>query len=139
MFSIIETKILNNIRKASNADFWNLRNTTIHYFRSNEEFEIEDFIEKCLKGYVPEKEDIDMGQLEVKARELPEKFAFDPKFSLVKKAITAKIKKTISLHESIDLVLKGEINPGTISSALNDRQEKGIFIKTSVGFSEFGG
>lgn len=138
-FSIIESKILNIIRKESNIDFWNLRNTTIHYFRSNEEFQIEDYIEKCLDGYVPEKEDLDIEKFVVKARELPTKFAFDPQFSLVKKAITAKIKKTISLHESIDLVLKGEVNPGTIESVRNDRNEKGIFIKTSTGFEEFGG
>ncbi|MFT3920033.1 hypothetical protein [Cloacibacterium sp.] len=138
-FSIIESKILNIIRKESNIDFWNLRNTTIHYFRSNEEFEIEDYIEKCLDGYVPEKEDLDIEKFAMKTRELPTKFAFDSQFSLVKKAITAKIKKTISLHESIDLILKGEVNPGTIESARNDRNEKGIFIKTSTGFDEFGG
>jgi len=138
-FTIIESKILNIIRKESNIDFWNLRNTTIHYFRSKEEFEIEDYIDKCLNGYVPEKEGLDMDKYKDKARDLPAKFAFDPQFSLVKKAITAKIKRTITLHESIDLVLKGEINPGTIESARNDRQEKGIFIKTSTGFEEFGG
>lgn len=137
-FTIIESKILNAIRKESNIDFWNLRNTTIHYFRSNEEFEMEDYIDKCLNGYVPEKEGLDIDKYKGKARELPAKFAFDPQFSLVKKAITAKIKRTITLHESIELVLKGEINPGTIESARNDRQEKGIFIKTSTGYEEFG-
>lgn len=138
-FTIIESKILNAIRKESNIDFWNLRNTTIHYFRSNEEFEMEDYIEKCLNGYVPEKEGLDIDKYKDKARELPAKFAFDPQFSLVKKAITAKIKRIITLQESIDLVLKGEINPGTIESARNERQEKGIFIRTSAGFEEFGG
>lgn len=138
-FTIIESKILNVIRKESNIDFWNLRNTTIHYFRSNEEFEMEDYIDKCLNGYVPEKEGLDIDKYKDKARELPARFAFDPQFSLVKKAITAKIKRTITLHESIDLVLKGEINPGTIESARNERQEKGIFIKTSIGFDEFSG
>ncbi|WP_265427282.1 hypothetical protein [Chryseobacterium sp. YIM B08800] len=138
-FTVIESKILNAIRKESNIDFWNLRNTTIHYFRSNEEFVMEDYIERCLNGYDPEKEGLNMVQYIDKARELPAKFAFDPQFSLVKNAITAKIKRTITLHESIDLVLKGEINPGTIESARNDRQEKGIFIKTSTGFNEFSG
>ncbi|NML71859.1 hypothetical protein HHL23_18955 [Chryseobacterium sp. RP-3-3] len=138
-FTIIESKILNAIRKESNIDFWNLRNTTIHYFRSNEEFEMQDYIDKCLNGYVPEKEGLDIDKYINRAKELPAKFAFDPQFSLVKKAITAKIKRTITLHESIDLVLKGEVNPGTIESARNDRQEKGIFIKTSTGFEEFGG
>lgn len=138
-FTYIEAKILNNIRKESNIDYWNLRNTTIHYFRSNEEFEIEDYIEKCFNGYTPEMDGLNMEKFKITARGLPAKFAFDPKFSLVKKVITAKIKKTITLHENIDLVLKGDINPGTIESAVNGQQEKGIFIKTIEGFKEFGG
>lgn len=137
-FAMIEAKMLNNVRKESNADYWNLRNTTIHYFRSNYEFDIEDYIKKCLSGYEPEIEGLDINKQIEKVRELPFKFKFDSKFSLVKKVITAKIKSTISLHENIDLVLKGEINPQTIQSVINDKQEKGIFIKTSKGYDEFG-
>ncbi|MCT3735626.1 hypothetical protein [Elizabethkingia anophelis] len=138
-FTMIESKILKPIKKESNPDYWNLRNTTIHYFRSNEEFEIDDYIERCLSDYVPEKEGLVIESLKDKVRELPKKFAFDSKFSLIKKAITAKIKSTINLQENIDLVLKGEVNPGVIQVMINEKQEKGIFIKTISGYSEFGG
>ncbi|WP_228376466.1 hypothetical protein [Chryseobacterium sp. JAH] len=136
-FTMIDSKVLIKIKKESNSDYWNLRSTTIHYFRSNEEFDIEDYIEKCFNRYAPEMEGLDINKFKDTIRELPRKQNFDMRFSLVRKAITAKIKSTIKLEENIDLVLKGEVHSGTIEGVMNGNQEKGIFIKTSKGYDEF--
>jgi len=136
-FTMIDSKVLIKIKKESNSDYWNLRSTTIHYFRSNEEFDIEDYIEKCFNRYTPEMEGLDISKFKDTIRELPRKQNFDMRFSLVRKAITAKIKSTIKLEENIDLVLKGEVHSGTIEGVMNGNQEKGIFIKTSKGYDEF--
>lgn len=136
-FTMIDSKVLTKIKKESNPDYWNLRSTTIHYFRSNDEFDIDDYIEKCFNRYTPEFEDLDLNKFKDTIRELPRKQNFDTRFSLVRKAITAKVKSTIKLEENIDLVLKGEVHSGTIEGFVNGNQEKGIFIKTSKGYEEF--
>lgn len=137
-FSMIENKVLNKIKQESKADYWSLRNTTIHYFRSNEEFEMERYIETCINPYTPEKEDLDMNKYINTLKELPEKHKFDSKFSLVKKIITAKIRSIVKLNEDIDLLLKREVNVGdTIQRMENARNEKGIFIKSTEGYNEF--
>lgn len=136
-FTMIDSKVLTKIKKESNPDYWNLRSTTIHYFRSNEEFDLEDYIEKCFSRYTPEMEGLNLDKFKGAIRELPRKQNFDTRFKLVKKVITAKIKSTIKLEENIDLVLKGEVHSGTIEGVMNRNQEKGIFIKTSKGYDEF--
>ncbi|MEZ2338825.1 hypothetical protein AB6735_24455 [Mucilaginibacter sp. RCC_168] len=137
-FNIIDTKILSNIKKESPADHTYLRNSTIRYFRTNQEFTIEKFIETCLEGYervLAGK--VDVASLKQAVRKLPEKFSFDERFDLKPSEITAKIKYAINLTENIDLVIKDEINIESTITAELHHQRKYIRIRSDAGYDAF--
>jgi hypothetical protein len=137
-FNIIDTKVLSKLKKESPADHTYLRNSTIRYFRKNQEFNIDKFIEECFEGYEPvAPEKVNIESIKLAVRKLPEKFSFDERFDLRPSEITAKIKYSINLTENIDLVIKDEINiESTITSELH-YQRKYIRIRSDAGYDAF--
>lgn len=137
-FHIIDTKVLSKIKKLSVPDHTFLRNATIRYFRTNQEFTIEKFIENTFDGYEPaEAGKLDIDEIKKSIRALPEKFSFDERFDLKPSEITAKIKYSIHLNEDIDLVIKDEINiESTITPELI-HQKKFIRIRSDAGYDAF--
>ncbi|MEO6523518.1 MAG: hypothetical protein ABIN91_17680 [Mucilaginibacter sp.] len=137
-FNIIDTKVLSKIKKESPADHTYLRNSAIRYFRTNQEFTIEKFIETCLEGYQPVAAGkVDVESLKEAVRKLPEKFSFDERFNLKPSEITAKIKYAINLTENIDLVIKDEINIESTITAVLHHQRKYIRIRSDAGYDAF--
>lgn len=105
---LIDNKIFKPLEKKHPADYLILRNTMVGYFRSKEEFKVEDFIENTLDGYQPVDAELSIDTLKSKLLTLPEneKREFDSRFSIEKSAINKRvIKKTIKLNEGIELVL----------------------------------
>lgn len=139
-FEVLDSKIFAQIKKKSSTDYYNLRNTSIRYFRSELEFEVDDFIQKCFQGYQPEEDGLVMDDYIEKIKAFPEKHGFDSKFTLNRTVIKAKIKSTVHLSENIDLLLKGEVDIGTtIKGMLDAENRKGVFIRSDIGYDAFKG
>lgn len=137
-FHNIDTNVLSKIKKVSISDHTYLRNATIRYFRTSQEFSIEKFIDACFEGYQPVDPDkVDIEEIKKSIRALPEKFSFDERFELKPSEITAKIKSTIHLTDEIDLVIKDEIDiESTISSEII-ANKKYLRIRSDEGFEAF--
>jgi len=87
-----------------------LKDATINYFRSQEIFEYEEFLENVFKGYEPENSDLDMNRIITKFRELPERNDFDRSFKPVPKEIKSRISRKYAVSDKIDLTLKDSID-----------------------------
>lgn len=137
-FNIIDTKVLSKIRKDSAADHTYLRNSAIRYFRTNQEFNIDKFIENCFENYEPVNSDkVNIDLLKKLIKGLPEKYHFDERFDLKPSEITAKIKYSIKLNDEIDLVIKDEINiEQTVIPEIHHKL-KYIKIRTDSGYDAF--
>ena len=137
-FNIIDTKVLSKIKIDSPADYTYLRNSAIRYFRTSQEFTIEKFIENCFENYEPVRPDkVNVENIKIKIKELPEKFSFDERFDLKPSEITAKIKYSVKLNEDIDLVIKDEINiEQTIFPEIHHKL-KYIRIRSDAGYDAF--
>ncbi|GGB22860.1 nucleoid-associated protein [Mucilaginibacter rubeus] len=137
-FNIIDSKVLSKLKKESPADHTYLRNATIRFFRTNQEFTIEKLIEACFDNYeAVNATKVDIDKIKESIRKLPEKHSFDERFNLKPSEITAKIKYSINLTENIDLVIKDEINiESTITPELHNNR-KYIKIRSDAGYDAF--
>lgn len=138
-FDVLESKILNPIKRKSKADYFNLWNTTVHYFRVKNEFSLDDYVNSVIRDYDPFDGDIDIKDLETKARSLPSKFNFDNRFEITKGLLNKRFKKSIELTPQIDLLLKQDIEDiqNTIQPRLADDGTKWIMIKSDFGYDHF--
>ena len=137
--NILDRKIFNPIKKEYPADHTILRNSAIGYFRNNDEFELSEFVAQTLENYTPIDPDFPKDKVVKKAKELPEKWKFDARFSIVKEEINKKQSNRIPLTEKIELILKDYIsNLGNVIEAEKDAEGvKYIKIKTDVGYDSF--
>jgi hypothetical protein len=140
-FDAIETTILKPLQQKYKADYFHLWNSTIRYFRANEEFSIEDYITNGIGEYLPFDEKLNMETLKTKIRELPKtsKDPFDGRFEIVKKKITKRLRNTIKLTDQIDLHLKQDIpnESKTIIPWLRPDGTKFVMIKSPEGYEYF--
>lgn len=137
-FSMIESKVLNSIKKESSADHTYIRNATIKYFRTTGEFELESYIENCIGDYQPVSTKINIDEIKSKIRELPEKWDFDNRFNLHPPSITARmVKSVVSLDEDLDLVIKNDINFEGKIEAIEKNHRKYLLIRTDKGYEAF--
>ncbi len=132
-------KLLSKYKKKAPSDYYNLRNSTIKYFRTNADFKLEDFLETYIGDYQPEvPEIVNVSQLKSGIRNLPEQKKFDSRFGLIPSKITARIKSTINLTEEIELVIKKDIDiENTIKAYLGSDNQKYIKIRTDEGYDAF--
>lgn len=140
-FDAIETTILKPLNQKHKADYFNLWNSTIRYFRATEEFSIEDYIQNCIGDYLPYDETLNIETLKTKIRELPQthKEPFDSRFEIVKSKITKRLKNTIKLTDQIELHLKQDIpnKESTIIPWLRPDGAKFVMIKSPEGYEYF--
>ena len=109
-YEAIDKHLLGHLKKKYKEDYIHLRNTTIHYMRSEGEFDIDEFADEILgAGYTPVNPDLNMADIIEKVRTFPKRYKFDRKFQKVPKAIKARIKDVIPLGQDIELVLRGYI------------------------------
>ncbi len=136
-FEIIDTKVLNKIKKEHPADHMHLRNATIRYFRTSGEFKLDSYLNDCIGDYIPVDPNLDITNIKSKIRELPEKFSFDDRFDLVPSAISAKIKTTLNLNSNVDLVIKRDIDIEQVITPELINRIKYIRIRTDEGYEAF--
>lgn len=136
-FDYICSKVLSPISKTFPREHLRLWNITVGYMRSDGEFSIDHYADVILGTYHPEDNRLDMASLAEKARELPEKWKFDRRFTKDTSAVKSKFKKEYDLTNDIKLVLNQNIPDldRTIQSFEDDEQNKYIMIRSEVGYS----
>lgn len=137
-FDAIDLKILTPIKTAHKRDYVALRNCMVHYFRSNEEFRLNHFLETAIGDYEPFDNTLNMDEIKNKIREAPNKYKFDNRFEIVKKLIKARFIKDIPLTEQIELRLKEDVpdlESVIFRTVINNR--KYVLIRSDAGYEYF--
>lgn len=109
-FDAIDKGVFTKIKKDYPRDYLYLRNGTVRYFRANETFRMQDFIENGIGDYHPENPALNIAKIKSDIAELPLKKHFDERFSIIRPMLTARILTKIALTPDIDLHLKQDIN-----------------------------
>ena len=135
----IDIRILNPIKERYPADHTILRNSTIRYFRSNEEFDLSRFIDETFSNYEPVDEGFPRDEIIQKIIALPEKYNFDTRFRVEKEEIKKRQVYKIEILENVDLVFKdfGSDMRGIISPGVEEDGKKFIKIYTEIGYNRF--
>ncbi|MDF7815375.1 nucleoid-associated protein [Hymenobacter sp. YC55] len=105
----LDREVLMPLKKKHRVDHEIIRNAMILYVKSNDHFELSDFIQTTVGKYEPEDDSLSVTNLTQALRDLPTKRAnklFDTSFGIVKKEIKARFKRTYAVTEDIDLVIK---------------------------------
>lgn len=140
-FKKLDKHIFNKIRKTHPQEYLELHNSSLRYFRANEAFDIEQFIEGAIGNYTPpEGSTFNVEEWKTKIRELPEKHNFDRQFGIIKSKITAKMKTgKVELTPQIDLNFKEDIPniSDIIHSELREDGNKYVVIKSPKGYEYF--
>jgi hypothetical protein len=136
-FHSIETRILRPLEKKHKADFFNIWNSTIRYFRAKIEFNLDDYLENGIGDYEPFDEKLDIKEIKTKIRELPSKNDFDNRFTIVKKLIHKNLKTSVPLTEQIDLLIKQDVPENVISAYEEQDGTKYVKIKSKEGYEYF--
>lgn len=137
--NVLDSKIFNPIKKEFPSDHTIIRNSTIGYFRNNEEFELNEFINQTFENYTPIDPNFPIKKIVAKIKELPGKWKFDARFNIQKEEINKKQSNRIPLTEKIELILKDYINDldNVIEAKQDAEGNKYIKIKTDVGYEHF--
>jgi hypothetical protein len=107
----LQTKLFNPIKANHRVDYNILRNTTIGYFRTKKEFDIEDFVSSVLENYQTHDPNLEIGKLVEKARTFPQKYKFDQRFSISAENINKRITNQVfPLRPDLELVLKSPVD-----------------------------
>lgn len=142
LWEALEKDILTPIRRKHRADYEIIRNAMILYVKSNERFELNDFIQNTIAGYTPQDQELSVTTMVTALRVLPTKRAanqFDTSFNIIKSEINARSKTTYHVTENIDLVVKTGIE--NFKNDIQSFEQDGIkYLKirtTDEGFKTF--
>ncbi|WP_426349944.1 hypothetical protein ACPWSR_01580 [Alloiococcus sp. CFN-8] len=132
-FRAIESALNRNIKNIAPRDHLLLRNSLIHYFKTNDYIDYDTMVQSTLGNYNPvELEQEKMEKIIDKIKELPEKHKFDKQFSVVSSLINARIRKVYDVCQGIQLKITDAIdNIDETIKAYRDRDgNRYIKIKT---------
>lgn len=134
---MLDMKVFNPIKVDFRSDYTILRNSSVGYFRSHDDFDLTNYINEIFVGYDPVDSAFPLNKCIEKIKELPTKYNFDSRFTISKKDIQKRIIRKIELTDYIQLILSDYIPDGMITSVQNDAGEKCIQIVTSEGYETF--
>jgi len=136
---IMDNKVFGKIKEDFPADHFLLRNSTVGFYKSNEEFDLGVYLDTIWNGYDPVDEGFDKEKWISKLLELPDKWSFDPKFDIVKSEVNKRMLSKVALNEGLDLVIKDHIEniEDTITAELDREGNKFIKIRTDTGYEKF--
>lgn len=107
-FSTIDQVFSRNLKENSPVDYTFLRNNLVGYFRTHNEFFLEDMIETVIGGYQLEKpEGVNIEKIKESIRKLPETKKFDGRFEIT--PINKRIKRIVPATDKIDITIKDHI------------------------------
>ena len=139
---LLDSKVLNKIKKKYKADYTAIRNKAVGYFQSREVFEINGFLDTILNNHKPVDPEFPKTSTIEKVRNLPEKYNFDSQFPISPEEVTSrKVKNKINLTDRMDLILRENIPEleSTVKAFQDDEERKWIAIRTDTGFDHFKG
>lgn len=139
---LLDSKVLNIIRKKYPADHTRIRNKVVGYFQSENQFEMDGFIEATLNNYVAVDPDFPKKNMIEKIKNLPERYNFDSQFPIAEDQVTSrKVKTKINLTDKVDLIIKENVPEleNTIAGYLDNENRKYIIIRTDSGYEHFKG
>lgn len=131
-FTAFHSIISRNVSKHSEADYTQLHNSLLGYFRNRENFSITGVIDEVLSEYVPEnKQKIKTEDLIKKFKDEMKKEKFDTKFKIEKKAIKNRMKKTYKVSDKIEIRISGYIEDlsDKIYASKDDDENRVIVMK----------
>ncbi len=136
---LLDKKIFEPIKKSYPADHTILRNSAIGYFRNNEQFDLDKFVNILFENYTPVDAKLKTSELIDKINKLPEKYDFDKNFSISKDKIKKRQVNKIHLTEQMDLVLKDSIEDlfDIVNAYKDEEGEKYISIRSDSGYHAF--
>ncbi|GAA6528263.1 hypothetical protein LPYR103PRE_02360 [Segatella asaccharophila] len=134
-FKIVKKKILDPIKKEHKQDYLNIRNAVIHYFRSDGDFDVEDFRDNVIGGYHPFDGNLDVEDLKKKIDKISELGTIDNRFQKKPEVIKDKFKETVKLSDDIELHLLQDIQDvDKVIQSGNDNGRKYIKIYSDTGY-----
>jgi hypothetical protein len=138
-FSAIDKAVFTKIKKDHPQDYTYLRNSTVRYFRSNDRFEMQDFLDNVIGNYSPYDTNLNISDLKDKIRELPSKpkSPFDNQFNIIKEKVSAKFLRTVKLTPEIDLHIKSDFAANTILAEVGQDGEKYVRVRSDEGYKFF--
>jgi hypothetical protein len=86
---LLDKKVFTKLKTDFPADHTIIRNSAIRYFRSKDEFEVEDFLNDTFKNYTPINSNF-LGRVDdfkTQIKELPQKWGFDNRFTIEKSEV----------------------------------------------------
>lgn len=136
-FDSIEKEILSPLQRNYKQDYLHLWNLTLGYFRLEGEFNIDHYRDEIISRYQPFDTSLSVSELRTKCNNLPDRGNFDRRFDKDIKGIKGKkLKKTLSLTNEIDLVIKDSVAnmQEVLQGYINDAGEKFLMIKSNKGY-----
>lgn len=136
---ILDKKIFNTLKVKHPADHTILRNATIGYFRSEDSFDLNHYLDSVFRNYISVSDDLPLDGLIQKIEELPARWKFDSQFEIQKDCITKRQVNKVHLTPKIELVLKDHIpNLSEIITTVKDAEgKKFIQIQSEEGYERF--
>jgi hypothetical protein len=137
---VLDRKIFNQIKKDFPSDHTILRNSSIKYFRSQNNFELTDYVSDVFENYKPIDPAFPRDDIVNRVVGLPERWGFDNSFAIIKEDISQRmVTNKIMLTEQIDLILNDYIeNIGSV--IVSDKEKDGkkyIKIYSENGYERF--
>lgn len=133
-FDFIDKFLNRNVKNKSIVDYFQLRNSTIVYFRTHPYFDYYSMYDEIFQCYKPyEIDSKEYNESIQKLKDIPEDKKFDIQFAPVLSTIKAKIKKVYKVADNIEIVLKDGVEniKNIISSVQESDGSKYIKIKTN--------
>lgn len=136
----LTTEVINPVKKKNKQDYVQLRSLIYSYFKTDDEFDIEELAFEKIARYVPVSPEVNVEELRDKALSLPSIAEFDTKFNKDAKEIDKKYKRVVRLSDTMELVLKAPIPEvmGDIT-LIEENGNKYLKIKTQDGHDYFTG
>lgn len=138
-FNSIDKIVLSKIKSTSPADYTIIRNSTVGFFRANQNFSMDTYIQNILMDYQPVDPDLSTDTLITKIRELPEINGFDNSFRIITDELNARmIRDVVKLSDKLDLILKDNIeNMNDEIKSVKRARIKYIMIRSDEGYDRF--
>lgn len=136
-FDAFDNKIFNKIKKKYPEDYMYLRNSTIQYFRSKDEFVMEDYVTEIIHNYIPENNELDILALEQNILRLPDTANFDRRFNIKREELKKRMIYKLKLTPQLVLEIKENIDWDSTVLAFEQNGIKYIQIRTEEGYKYF--
>lgn len=132
-------KIIFSVKVKSPDDYRVLRDNTIYYFRSHEEFNLSEYLQHVWEHYTPILEGLSLDRCKDKVNKMSENKNFDTSFSIIPASINRRVKRNIPLSPKLKLQIDDMSfqEEKSLIIPLKNEDGKWIQIKTDSGYDYF--